>query len=61
VNVFHQRFFQSTIESEIKSITTDPDNVSSRGATKGNLKQEAVKKIEGLERTKEMVAFDEVL
>jgi DNA helicase-2/ATP-dependent DNA helicase PcrA len=51
--------FLRDIEAEISFITTNPDNVSSRGATKGQLKSDALRKIAGLERTKETVAFYE--
>ena len=49
--------FLSDIEQEIKNISLNPDNLSSRGPTKGQLKQEAVKRIEGLRRTTEVVTF----
>lgn len=45
------------IRKEISSIKNDDANISSRGASKGQLKQEAVKKIESLERTSEVVKF----
>jgi DNA helicase-2/ATP-dependent DNA helicase PcrA len=51
--------FRKDIELEIEAVKNDPDNISSRGATKGNLKADALKKIEGLERTGEVVAFYE--
>ncbi len=52
--------FEQEIKEEIKKIEADPDNVSSRGATKGELKKEVQKKIEGLERTLEAVKFYEL-
>ncbi len=52
--------FSKEIVSEIKKLKDDPANISSRGATKGELKKEIQKKIEGLERTKEVVVFYEV-
>ncbi|MEO5635106.1 MAG: ATP-dependent DNA helicase [Candidatus Paceibacterota bacterium] len=45
------------IEKEIENIKNDPDNISSRGESKGNLKKEVLKKIESLERTQEAVKF----
>lgn len=41
-------------------IKEDPDNISSRGPTKGSLKSDSLKAIEGLERTKEIVTFYEI-
>lgn len=52
--------FEIEIKNEIKNIKDDPGNISSRGASKGSLKQDAVKKIEGLERTLEVVKFYEL-
>lgn len=49
--------FLSAVEEEILSLAQDPDNLSSRGTSKGNLKKEIEKKIESLERTKEVVEF----
>jgi DNA helicase-2/ATP-dependent DNA helicase PcrA len=49
--------FSIEIENEIKSIKEDESNISTRGASKGSLKQEALKRIEGLERTQEVVKF----
>ena len=49
--------FQVEIDQEIESIKNDPENISSRGPTKGNLKSESLKKIESLERTRETVTF----
>lgn len=45
------------IKKEIKNIENSEENISTRGPSKGKLKQEAVKKIEGLERTEEIVTF----
>lgn len=47
----------SYIEEDIKSLKEDPDNISTRGESKGSLKKETEKKIEQLMRTKEVVQF----
>jgi len=47
----------SYIEADIDDLKTSPDSISSRGETKGQLKKEIFKKIESLERTKEVVEF----
>lgn len=52
--------FEIEIKNEIKNIKDDPESISSRGPTRGELKQDAVKKIEGLERTLEVVKFYEL-
>lgn len=49
--------FAEEIRKEIETIRNDDGNISTRGASKGQLKQEAVKKIESLERTHEVVKF----
>ena len=49
--------FLSHIKNEIESFKNDPDSISSRGESKGQLKKEVEKKIESLERTKEVVKF----
>jgi DNA helicase-2/ATP-dependent DNA helicase PcrA len=49
--------FRQLIIEDIERITHDPEHVSSRGETKGQLKKEAEKKIESLERTREMAEF----
>ncbi len=49
--------FLSEVESEIKLLKQDPESISSRGENKGGLKKEVEKKIESLERTKEVVEF----
>lgn len=49
--------FSNLIQKEIKSLTSDPENISSRGASKGELKKDIQKKIEGLEHTREAVQF----
>lgn len=47
----------SFIEGDIEKLKDDPDNISSRGETKGQLKKEIEKKIDQLMRTKEVVLF----
>jgi DNA helicase-2/ATP-dependent DNA helicase PcrA len=47
----------SYIEEDIKNIKEDPDNISTRGESKGKLKKEAEKKIEQLNKTREVVEF----
>lgn len=49
--------FLFEITKEIDSIKNDESNISTRGESKGKLKQEALKRIEGLERTQEVVKF----
>ncbi len=49
--------FLIQVESDIKSLESDPDSISSRGESKGKLKKEVDKKIESLMRTKEVVEF----
>jgi len=50
----------SYIEEDIKNLKKDPDNISSRGESKGKLKKEVEKKIEQLSRTREVVKFYEM-
>jgi DNA helicase-2/ATP-dependent DNA helicase PcrA len=49
--------FLSHIENDIKNITDDPESISTRGDSKGKLKKEIEKKIEQLDKTREVVAF----
>ncbi len=51
--------FLAEVEKDIERIKNDPNNISSKGARKGELKREAEKEIESLMRTKEVVAFYE--
>ena len=51
--------FGETIDQEIETIKNDPNNISTRGESKGQLKKEAEKNIESLERSKEAVVFYE--
>ncbi|MEI7709729.1 MAG: ATP-dependent helicase, partial [bacterium] len=55
----HEEFL-SYVESDIKSLKADPDSISTRGDSKGKLKKEIEKKIEALERTREVVKFYEI-
>jgi len=48
---------EDEISKEIKSMEADPSSISSRGESKGELKKDAEKKIEGLHRTYEAVKF----
>ncbi|MFA7285525.1 MAG: ATP-dependent DNA helicase [Candidatus Paceibacterota bacterium] len=52
--------FLSQVEKDIKFLESDPDSISTRGESKGKLKKEIEKKIEGLEKTKEVVLFYEM-
>ncbi len=52
--------FEDLIKKEVESLKSDPENISSRGTTKGELKKDIQKKIEGLERTHEAVKFYEL-
>lgn len=52
--------FLVEVDTDINRIENDPDNISSRGETKGQLKKEAQKKIESLSRTREVVKFYEL-
>lgn len=49
--------FLLNVEEEIRNIKKDPESISSRGESKGKMKKEAEKKIESLERTREVVEF----
>ncbi len=49
--------FLNNIDSEIFRIQNDPESISTRGPTKGNLKATELEKIERFERTKEIGAF----
>ena len=51
--------FEDLIKKEIHNLESDTENISSRGATKGELKKDIQKKIEGLGRTREAVKFYE--
>ncbi len=52
--------FARLVEEEEKSILENPENISSRGASKGSLKKEAEKKLESLKRTGEVARFYEL-
>jgi DNA helicase II / ATP-dependent DNA helicase PcrA len=49
--------FLTYVNEDIKSLTNDPDSISTRGESKGQLKKEVEKKIEALNRTLEVVEF----
>lgn len=49
--------FLEEVDKEIVFIKEDPESISTRGESKGQLKKEIEKKIESLERTKEVVEF----
>lgn len=49
--------FEKEIDRDIQRIKKSPESISSRGATKGELKKEALNKIESLERSRESVMF----
>jgi DNA helicase-2/ATP-dependent DNA helicase PcrA len=49
--------FRQSIEQDIAFMQNDPANISSRGESKGQLKKEAEKKLDSLERTLELADF----
>lgn len=49
--------FLANIEADVINKQNNPDNISSRGARKGELKAEILKEIESLNRTREVVKF----
>jgi DNA helicase-2/ATP-dependent DNA helicase PcrA len=49
--------FRSNIEKDIEDLKNDPASISSRGESKGKLKKETLKKIEGFNKTLEVVDF----
>ena len=51
--------FLSFTEAEIEDLKNDPESISSRGPTKGEIKKSVEKRIESLEKTKEFVKFYE--
>jgi DNA helicase-2/ATP-dependent DNA helicase PcrA len=52
--------FAAAIDRAIKDITQGEENLSTRGSSKGELKKEALKEIEGLEKSREVARFLEV-
>ncbi|HEY4513147.1 MAG TPA: ATP-dependent DNA helicase [Candidatus Paceibacterota bacterium] len=52
--------FKDAIKTEIKNLSEDEENISTRGKSKGELKQEVKKNIEGLEKSLEITRFLEV-
>jgi len=51
--------FLSEVEKDIKFLQDNPSSISSRGESKGQLKKEIEKKIDSLNRTREVVSFYE--
>lgn len=49
--------FKQSILSDIDRLQNDPDSISSRGETKGQLKKDIQKRIEGLKRSLEVADF----
>jgi DNA helicase-2/ATP-dependent DNA helicase PcrA len=49
--------FLVEIEREIKKIEEDSESISTRGESKGQLKKDVIKKIEGLNKSREVVKF----
>lgn len=49
--------FLAEVERDILALQESPDSISTRGPSKGQLKKEITKAVEGLERTKEVVTF----
>ncbi|OGJ03001.1 hypothetical protein A3G06_01935 [Candidatus Nomurabacteria bacterium RIFCSPLOWO2_12_FULL_46_14] len=54
------KYFLAEVEKDITRIKNDPDNVSTRGESKGELKKEVLAKLEGLERSREAGRFFEL-
>src|SRR3989344_966878 len=52
--------FEMEIKKEIKHLENNEENISTRGESKGQLKKEVLKEIEGLERSLEIVKFLEI-
>ncbi|HEV7423674.1 MAG TPA: ATP-dependent DNA helicase [Candidatus Paceibacterota bacterium] len=50
-------YLKREIEKEIQSLESNPENISTRGESKGELKKEFLSKIEGLNRSQEVVKF----
>ncbi len=52
--------FKSAIKQEIKYLKSNDQSISTRGESKGQLKKEVLKEMEGLERSLEIVKFLEI-
>lgn len=52
--------FLEIAENEIQKLVSSPESISSRGVRKGELKREVEEKIQGLQKTKEVVRFYEL-
>ncbi len=53
-------YFLSEVEEDLEFIKKDPENISTRGESKGEIKKEAQNKIESLERAREVAKFFEM-
>lgn len=49
--------FLTEVEGDIRMLSDDPENISSRGESKGKFKKEILNKLESLERSKEVAKF----
>jgi len=49
--------FLIEIEKDVKNLEENPESISSRGESKGELKKDILRKIEGLNRSREVVKF----
>jgi len=52
--------FLIEVEKEIEALKGDPENISTRGESKGEIKKEVLGKIESLERSKEVAKFFDI-
>ncbi len=52
--------FLIEIDRDVQNLRENPESISSRGESKGQLKKEILKKIESLDRTREVVKFFEL-
>ena len=53
-------YFLSKIEEDLEFVKNDPESISTRGESKGEIKKEALSKIESLERAREVAKFFEL-
>lgn len=49
--------FEKEIKKDIENLKNSPESISSRGESKGEIKKDIIKKIDGLSRTLEVVKF----
>src|SRR3989344_1614352 len=54
------KYFLSKVEEDLEFIKNDPESISTRGESKGEIKKEAQSKIESLERAREVAKFFEL-